>query len=88
MELIEGIVINSNKYRESSKIIYILTKNEFKSLLVKSSLNYNSKNFAYSQDLTKIGFDCTLSNKNTFDILKTGTIINTYKNIKNNYINY
>ena len=59
MELIEGIVVNTNKYQESSKIIYVLTKNEFKSLLVKSSLNYNSKNFAYSQELTKIGFLCT-----------------------------
>lgn len=85
MELIEGIVVNTNKYQESSKIIYVLTKNEFKSLLVKSSLNYNSKNFAYSQELTKIGFLCTESNKNTFDIMKSGMVYETYKNIKDNY---
>jgi len=85
MELTEGIIVNTSKYQESSKIIYVLTKNEFRSLLVKASLNYNSKNFAYSQEITKIGFLSNESNKNTFDILKTGKVINTYKSIKTDY---
>lgn len=85
MELIEGIIVNTNKYQENSKIIYIITNNEFLSLLVKASLNYKSKNFAYSQEITKIEFLKNESTKKTFDILKSGRVIDSYVNIKTDF---
>lgn len=85
MDLIEGIVINHIKYQENSKIIYVLTKDNLKSLLVKSSCNFNSKNYSYSQELQKINFSYNESKKNTFDILTSASIIETYKIIKDDY---
>lgn len=85
MDLIEGIVINQIKYQENSKIIYVLTKDSLKSLLVKSSCNFNSKNYSYSQELQKLNFGYNESKKNTFDILTSASIIETYRFIKNNY---
>lgn len=85
MQLTEGIVLNSIKYQENSKVLYVLTSDGLKSMLVKNSLNYTSKNFSLAQELNKINFGATESLKKTFDIMTTGEILNTYKNIKCDY---
>lgn len=85
MEKIEGIVINSYKYKENSKLINILTEDDYLTLLVKATCNYESKNFSGSQELILINFEMHKSEKQTFSILKTYEIINNYKHIKKNY---
>ena len=85
MELIEGIIINQTKYQENSKIIHVLTNDCMKSLLVRASCSFNSKNFAYSQELTKINFQYSESKKKTFDIMSSGIVLDSYKNIKDDY---
>lgn len=87
MELREGIILKTNKYQENSKIAYIITKEGLVTALIRSSLEYKSKNFAYSQELTKIMFDISISKKKSFDILTTGKSINSYLNIKKDYNN-
>lgn len=85
MEMLEGIVLSQTIYKENSKIIKILNNQEIHSFLVRNSCKYTSKNFAYSQELTKINYDFHKSNHNAFDILTTGQVVNTYQNIKNDY---
>ena len=85
MELTEGIILKTIKYQENSKIIYVLTKDGLVTALVRASLDYKSKNFSYSQELTKIGFAISKSKKNSFDILTTGMVIDSYLNLKKDY---
>lgn len=85
MELTEGIILKTIKYQENSKIAYILTKEGLVTVLIRASLEYKSKNFAYSQELTKIEFDISRSKKNSFDILSSGRCINSYLNLKKDY---
>lgn len=85
MELREGIVLKTIKYQDSSKILYILTENGLISVLSRNSLNLKSKNYAYSKENLLIGFDLRESNKNTFDIITTGKVINNFCDINNNY---
>ena len=85
MELREGIILRTIKYQENSKIAYIITKEGLVTALIRASLEFKSKNFSYSQELTKIEFDITKSKKNSFDILTTGRLVNSYLNIKKDY---
>jgi len=85
MKLSEGIVINSIKYQETSKIITILTTNGIDSYYVKGGAKYKSKNFSYSNELTKIAFDYSKKNEESIKILTTGTILNNYSNIKQSF---
>ena len=85
MELREGIILKTLKYQENSKIAYIITKEGLVTALIRASLEYKSKNFSYSQELTKIEFDISKSKKNSFDILTSGRLIESYLNIKKDY---
>ena len=85
MKLKEGIVLKTIKYQDSSKIVYILTEDGLISALLKNCLNQKSKNYSYSKELMMIGFDLTESKKNTFDIMTSGKVINSYINIQNTY---
>lgn len=85
MDLREGIVLKTIKYQDSSKILYILTQDGLISVLSRNSLNLKSKNYAYSKENTLIGFDIRESNKNTFDIITTGKVINNFCDINNVY---
>lgn len=85
MELTEGIILKTNKYQENSKIAYIITKEGLVNCIIRASLDYKSKNFSYSQELTKIGFDISKSKKNSFDVLTTGVVIDSYLNLKKDY---
>lgn len=85
MELKTGIIIKTSKYKEKDKIAFILTNDKFDSYLIRSSFDFKSKNYSYSNELTKIDFDYNESKKNSFDIVSTGVVNNIYKNIKSNY---
>ena len=85
MELREGIILKTIKYQENSKIAYIITKDGLVTALIRASLEYKSKNFAYSQELTKIEFDISKSKRNSFDILTSGRLVESYLNIKKDY---
>ena len=85
MELTEGIILKTIKYQENSKLCYIITKDGLVTALVRASLDYKSKNFSYSQELTKIGFALSKSKKNSFDILTSGMVVDSYLNLKKDY---
>lgn len=85
MELKEGIILKTIKYQENSKIAYIITNEGLVMALIRASLEYKSKNYSYSQELTKIEFDISKSKRNSFDILTTGRLVNSYLNIKKEY---
>lgn len=83
MELTTGIIIKTNKYQESSKIAYVLTENGLVNALIRNSLDFKSKNFSYSNELTKISFDLNKSKRQSFDTITSGVVIDSYYNIKN-----
>lgn len=85
MELIEGIVLNTRKYQENSKLIYVITKDSLMTLLVKASCTFTSKNYACAQELIKINFLHSESKKNSFSTLTSYEIVNTYKYLKDKY---
>lgn len=86
MELREGVIIKTIKYKESSKIVYVLTKEGLFSGLLRNSLNLKSKNYSYSHEATLIGFDIQKSkNNNSFDIITSGKVIDGFVNIQGNY---
>lgn len=84
MELEEGIVIKANKYLENSKILTIISAKGTHTCLARASSKLRSKNYSYSQILSKIGFNISKSKRNSFDILTTGMVVNTYIKIKEN----
>ncbi|HKM30132.1 MAG TPA: DNA repair protein RecO [Bacilli bacterium] len=85
MQLEEGIVIKANKYQENSKILTIISNQGTFTCLSRASSSLKSKNYSYSQLLTKIAFNISKSKRNSFDILSTGTVINNYYKIKEDY---
>ena len=86
MELKEGIIVKTIKYKESSKIVYLLTKEGLFSGLVRNCLNLKSKNYSYSHEAILIGFDIQKSkNNNSFDIITSGKVIDNFINIHGNY---
>ena len=82
----EGILINTHKYQENSKLIYVITNDKFITLLVRASCKYESKNFQAAQELILLNFDIAESKKNSFSVLKSYEILDNYKYIKSNYI--
>lgn len=76
----KGIIVKSIDYKDYSKLIYLINEDGLDTLLVKGAKKPRSRNFAYSQILTKINY-LKVETK-TFDILTTGQIINNYSNIK------
>lgn len=85
MELIEGIVLNTRKYQENSKLIYVITKESLITLLVKASCSFTSKNYACAQELIKINFSYSESKRNSFNTLTSYEIVDTYKFVKDKY---
>jgi len=79
----EGIILKSIDYKDYSKLIYIIGPEGLETLIVKGAKKPHSKNFSYSQPLTKILYDKVETK--TFDILTTGLIINNYTTIKENF---
>lgn len=81
----EGIIVKTIKYQETSKIAFILTSDGLVSYLIRNSNNFKSKNFSYSQELTKIAFDVSSNKtKKNFDVVTSGKVLDNYSNIKSN----
>ena len=85
MQLDEGIVIKANKYQENSKLLTVISPLGTHTCLARAASSLKSKNYSYSQVLTKIGFQLSKSKRNSFDILATGMVINNYSKIKENF---
>jgi DNA repair protein RecO (recombination protein O) len=79
MNLTEGIVVKTINYQDNAKIVYLITANGKKSIIVKGATNLKSHTFSYAQELTKLGYDI----KDKY--LSAGKIINSYSNIKSSY---
>ena len=79
MELSEGIIIKTINYKETSKIIYLVTKDGLTSLEVKGANKINGHSHIYSSLLSKIAFS---ENKHFF---QSGKVLNNYVKIKNNF---
>lgn len=80
----KGIIVKSIDYKDYSKLVYLINEEGLATLLVKGAKKPKSRNFSYSQILTKIRYSKV--DTKTFDILTTGQIINNYSNIKENII--
>ena len=78
----EGIIIRSNKYQESSKLIHVLSDDGINTYLVRNANSYKSKNYSYSQEMTKISFD--YAKKNSFETITSGKVLDNYTSIKTN----
>lgn len=85
MKLREGIIVRSQKYQENSKIISLINDEELTTFLVRGGANLKSRNFAYANELVKIGYDYTAKSADSLKIMTTGTILNNYTNIKTDF---
>jgi len=81
MELIEGIIIKTQKYKEDSKIIHVITKNGLVCALGRGCLKIKSKNFYILQEITKIAIDLHVKS-NSFNIIKSTKLLDNYSTIK------
>jgi DNA repair protein RecO (recombination protein O) len=84
MGLNEGIIVKTQIYQESSKIVWILTQDSLSSYLIRGCLNTKSHNYVYSQELTKIRFQVSEKSQNKFPIITNGEVLSNYTSIKTN----
>lgn len=84
MELREGIIVKSQKYQENSKLITLVNSEGIETYLVRGASKLKSRNFSYSQELTKIGYDAHSSNT-SFSILTQGKVLVNYSSIKTDF---
>ena len=77
MDLKEGIVVKTINYKESSKIIYLITDEGMQSIEVKGANKISGHSHIYSSLLSKIMFS---EDKHFF---KSGKVLHNYVNIKN-----
>ena len=82
MVLNEGIVIKVMKHQETSKIITVLNNKELATYYVRGGAKFKSRNFSYSNELTKINYDFSEKTPGSLKILKSGSLINNYSKIK------
>lgn len=80
---IEGLVVSSIKYKESSKIINILTKDKLIGVIAKGALKIKSKLRIISDNLTYARFNIYYKEKGLSTLIE-GDIIDDFKNIKTN----
>jgi DNA repair protein RecO (recombination protein O) len=76
---LEGIIIKSIDYDESSKIIHLLTKDGIKSILCKGARRIKSRFLASIEIMNKV--EVVTTNKK-FPILLDVTLLNSYNKIK------
>ncbi len=81
MGLTEAIIIKTQKYKEDSKIVRLLTEEGVISSLGRGCLKLKSKNFYLLHEITKIEFDLQIR-KNSFNIIKSTKLIDNYSTIK------
>ncbi|MBQ8293269.1 MAG: DNA repair protein RecO [Bacilli bacterium] len=79
-----GIVLRNLDYLDSAQIIYVLTKDNIESILVRGAKKIESKTRPLSQIITKISGLRTESK--TFSTLTEGVVLNNYNEIKEDFI--
>ncbi len=79
MDLTEGIIIKTINYKESSKLIYLITNRGLASLEVKGANKLNGHSHLYANLLSKIAY---AENKH---FLSSAKVLNNYVNIKNDF---
>lgn len=82
MALKEGIIIKTQIYQENSKIVWVLTDDNYNSYLMRGSANPKSHNFHFSNELTKIRFQTSERSRNDFLIITSGEVLNNFTSIK------
>lgn len=82
--IIEGVVVKNIDFLESSKIIYLYTKEGIKSILIKGAKRMKSHFRSFT--LTFAYISCEVTNSK-LPVLKDGDIIENFSNIQNNFKN-
>jgi len=85
MDFIEGIVLKSLDYKDSSKILYLYTDKGLLSIIAHSVKKMNNINRFLSQNGTLIRFT---HSSGKFPSLKEGELINDYPKIKEDILAY
>lgn len=85
MDFIEGLVLKSIDYKDSSKIIYIYNKKGNHSMIAHSVKKMNSRNRFLSQPCNLIKYSHTLTK---FPSLKEAEILRNYEYIKTDILSY
>ena len=85
MELQRGIVCKTLDYKDSSKILYIYTKDGNKSVIARGVKKLNSKSRFLSQVGTLIQYDIT---KGELPSMKEGELVDDYPHIKEDLETY
>lgn len=85
IEKMEGITLRTIDYKDSSKIIYLITPYGKKNLILKGCKNYKNKNNKFKDIYQELSFYNTNKELGTFI---DGDIINDFKNIKNDLDKY
>lgn len=78
-QISKGLIYKTQDYKESSKLLFIYTKDGKKTLVAKGAKRFNSDQRYLSQYLTLISF--VDSDKTMFD-LKEGTLLEPFESIK------
>lgn len=78
--IIEGIIIKKIDYKETSKIVYLITKQGKRSVVIKGAKRIKSKYLGLSQVITKVNLN--VSKDDEISNIIDGDIINYYDNIK------
>lgn len=82
LKKVEGIIVNSVNYGESSKIINILTKDGILGVMCKGVKSVKSPLRSFTMNLTYGMFNIYYKDENKLSILKSVDIINDFINIK------
>lgn len=79
-----GIVIKNLDYQDNAQIVYILTKEDLVSVIIKGAKKIDSKTRPLAQIITKIKGMRTQNNR--MSTLTEGVIVDNYNNIKEDYL--
>lgn len=79
--MINGIVLRKIDYKETSYILNILTEDGYETLFNNGVKKKNSNKLAISEPITLISY---IRSEGRYKTLKEGTVINEFKNIKEN----
>lgn len=77
---IEGVVLKTLSFKETSQIVYLFTRDGIKAVVVKGAKNYKSAKLSFCIPLTKVEAITTVSD---FPTLVDYTIIEDYAYLKN-----
>lgn len=79
-----GIVLKNRDYQDNAQIIYVLTKDNLDSILVRGAKKIDSKTRPLAQIITKI--EGLRTEKEKFSTLTEGVVENNYNQIKEDFV--